>query len=681
MIWLEKHHNGQSMLDDYLSRMDSHYHAFAMTISGIDEVQRFMQTAGLGKTNEDEFSAAIGAVFNRLVEAEWLGFNDNGVRYVGSGGNGMQERKHGHPWVGEVPRDRRFDLKPDFFTAKVREVAGDWAPVSLSTMMHGLDPMEEQQQQVRRSERIAVRTGISGVSSFPAVLTNTSNRFTWDDPRTLWEIKSSADAINATHVLSNLILKATETLRFQWHRHFVLVFLICGTTLRMVHCERSCILMGEPVDFSDDAGVLVKCLIAGFVMSGSVDVGLLIDDRTIEMVDVDGRPRVVVEVDGQEFILGEQIIGPQQDHLAGRATTVHLARRKTGDTDWKYCFKCAWPYAARPHEGVILQDLQDIAGVVRMLAWDAPSVLGMWSLTPERITRDFQLQEATTSGQATPLEKLSLSASSVSQGKMPMRVEDKGACDEDDVSGFHPRQFRRTVTMYIKDSFVTAPLTTLELLEAWRELYLVTNSVASKGWVHRDLSWTNVRLHRLPSSSSWSPTLIDFDLASRIVGPTSGTPDKTGTATFMSIEILTSSRDYQYPLRHQELHEDEVVFWIGFFAIISRAPSGVAKLKELQDPTLTLKQLGYLKAALFMGAASRMNRWFEEMEAREGTVLKALCTRITNILFPNLEVFPDAEEVDEAGARKHLVVHERVVGGIIGELDKSIEELRILLHL
>ncbi|KAH0551525.1 hypothetical protein GP486_007258 [Trichoglossum hirsutum] len=223
VVWLEQlHHDGQPMLDEFLGRMDARYHDFAETISQIAEVRTFVRTAGLGVVNEDEFSAMIGAVFRRLVVAEELEFEGgDGVRYMRSGSNGMHAQMHGHPWVedGGVPRDRRFALKPDFFTARVRGVAGEWAPW-------------------RDKEMEKERTASSSLPTLPPpVLTNTSNRFAWDDPHVLWEVKSSADTLNATPVLSNLILKATETLRFQWQRHFVLVFLVCGTSLRMLRCE------------------------------------------------------------------------------------------------------------------------------------------------------------------------------------------------------------------------------------------------------------------------------------------------------------------------------------------------------------------------------------------------------------------------------------------------------------
>ncbi|KAI9861196.1 MAG: hypothetical protein M1813_005369 [Trichoglossum hirsutum] len=719
MIWYEQGYDGPLMLEEYLNRMDVCYHTLAKKISSIDEVTTFKSTAGWGKVNKREFSAIVGAVFSRLVEgAKELKFNDGGVRYVQSRSNGMQERKHGHPWTVDDLIDRRHNLKPDFFTTRVCKVDNDndndndndsdndseWAPVSLSTVMHGIVPMKQppvrqservaaqaesggarspppvrrservaaqaerggaSSPPVRQSERIAAQEERGGASSPPAVITNPSNRFTWDDLITFWEVKSSPDTFNHTTVLSNLILKATETLRFQWQRCFLLVFLVCGTSLRMVRCERSYILVGAPVDFSGDAEVLVKCLIAGFVMDRGEDIGLLMDDRTVEPQDVDGKPRVVVGVNGQNFILGEQIVGPQKDHLAGRATTVHLAR-KPGDTDWKYCFKCAWPYTVRPHEGVVLNELQGITGVVKMLAWDAPSVPGMWSMTPQRIEQGFLPQQHAASSQPTS----SRPTSSRPALSRPVSKEDTVAGNKD-VFEFHPRQLRITVTEYIQHSLDTHlnRLGVHELLQVWRNLYLVTDSIARKGYVHRDLSWTNVRLQY--SSDTWSPTLIDFDLASPIDGTTSGAPDKTGTAVFMPVGILKGSEGDA--VRHQELHEDEVVFWIGFLAILSRTKLGQTLVDELMQPRLSLNQLGWMKLGMVSdyGVRVEWRKWF----GTEGSDSREVCNRIKNILFE--KDFPPPSEVDEAGTRLHLVMHKQVTGDIVkalGDLITKLEE-------
>ncbi|KAI9762501.1 MAG: hypothetical protein M1840_001225 [Geoglossum simile] len=666
MVWHESQHLGPSLLDKFLGLLDPRFDDLAKTVSHTDVLQRFLKTAELGKPNEDEFSAAISTVFGRLAKAmEPRLDGGEGVRYVQSGNNGMHARMEAHPWLRNDSRelsDRRLALKPDFFTAKVRMVEGECMPVSLSTKTNG----ERQQQHVRRSSRIAAQA--SAPSTPLAVINNDLDLFAWDDVQVLWEIKSNSDALNTVPVLSNAILKAAEVLRFQWHRHFVLTFLVCGTSLRVLRCERGCVLVGAPVDFGGNAAVLVKCLIAGLV-TGSAGIGLLVDEQIVELANVDGKPRLVVNVGDQEFILGEQIVGPPKDRLVGRATTVHLARR-AGDTSWKYCFKCAWSYAARPHEGIVLQQLQDIPGVVRLFAWDTPSMPDTLSLTPEQIVQDFRLQRVATSGRATPMVETKSLSAPASRRKYPAGAED-GAI-EGITPEFHKREYRRSVTKYIKDSFMKPGLTALELLQAWQSLYLVTNSIASRGWVHRDLSWTNVRLQWSPDSS-WSTTLIDFDLASRISGTSSGTPDKTGTPTFMPVDILTSTDSF--PVRHQELHEDEAAFWIGFLAIISRVPSGLAAVEKLRNPALSMEMLGGLKSTMLLryATSTRWRTWFGEMEGREGTILKTLCERIVGELFQ--EEYPQPGVVDTVGVRVHLTMHERVVKRIMEELDSAIGDL------
>src|SRR2546430_8120672 len=90
---------------------------------------------------------------------------------------------------------------------------------------------------VSHSPSASVSAGISEESN-SSCLTN-SGIFTWDDVQLLWEIKSSSDEINNSKVLFNLILKATEVLRAQWHRRFVLAFLVCGKFMKMLRFDRS----------------------------------------------------------------------------------------------------------------------------------------------------------------------------------------------------------------------------------------------------------------------------------------------------------------------------------------------------------------------------------------------------------------------------------------------------------
>ncbi|KAI9763218.1 MAG: hypothetical protein M1840_000836 [Geoglossum simile] len=194
----------------------------------------------------------------------------------------------------------------------------------------------------------------------------------------------------------------------------------------------------------------------------------------------------------------------------------------------------------------------------------------------------------------------------------------------------------------------------MELLQVWESLYRVISSVAEEP----------------EPGTCWGAVLIDFDLASRIEGTSSGSPDKTGTPTFMPVGILTSSR----PVRHQELYEDEAAFWIGFLAIISRVESGRRCMKELQDPALSMSQVGIFKRGMLHQPSTEWNDWFGEMGEKEGSVLRRLCEKLATILFFQ-QVFPGSEEVGRDGKRLHLSLHLSVVDEILRDLGVAVREL------
>ncbi len=81
----------------------------------------------------------------------------------------------------------------------------------------------------------------------------------------------------------------------------------------------------------------------------------------------------VATVEGSQFVLGEQLVGPEGDCLFGRATTVHKARLITpmesktptagealqgvthgpmSEESHKYCFKSSLRDQRRTHEGL-----------------------------------------------------------------------------------------------------------------------------------------------------------------------------------------------------------------------------------------------------------------------------------------------------------------------------------------
>ncbi|KAH0548210.1 hypothetical protein GP486_008073, partial [Trichoglossum hirsutum] len=583
--------------------------------------------------------------------------------------------------------DGRYGLKLDFFTSCVQQdpPTGCFHPVSLSTILqpHRTSTSSaDMEANLRRSSRIAqLRIDSHGHPQSDTTETDTvlanDKSFAWEDVRNFWELKSSRQ-INSRGVWANMILKAAQILRFQWHRRFVLGFLVCGTQMRLFRFDRSCVLVSLPVNLGDDEGpsVLTKCILAELVAPTEA-VGIPDWCAQPRIAEVDGRPRLVVSVDGKEFVLGDRISGPQRDNLTGRATSVHLARGRD-DRAWRYCYKSSWPYASRLHEGGVLKELKGTPGVVRVLAWDATPM-------DVALTVDWILMHCRPLGVSGRRQygfstSVSNSTSSASQSHDSLSLLERTG--DDGGGGYpqlHARQHRQTVTDYIPLSFASTQLAPLDLLQAWRSLYVVIDTIATKGWVHRDLSLSNVRLSRNDNDRSWSVTLIDFDLAARIEGSNSGSPDKTGTLAFMPLEVLES--DPQFPVRHQELHEDEAAFWVGFLRFISRSAAGRDRYHRLLDPKLDMSMIAGAKRSI-VAQLKRWPLWFSDVvyEAKQCDLLREACAEIYSLQFEReydrekgKHAYPDVDVVDGEGRRVHEVQHRRVLRAVVEALERWIE--------
>jgi hypothetical protein len=343
-----------------------------------------------------------------------------------------------------------------------------------------------------------------------------------------------------------------------------------------------------------------------------------------------------------------------------------------GSDAWDACHKVAWPYDTRPHEGYVLKELQCVEGVVELFAFDEPEIEGM--LGREEIHRDFEV--------SIEPRPIALTTGSEHQQRSPAEFEESLNPDtaSNESHDFHRRVFRRTVTAYIPETF-SPDLSSLTLLRAWHSLYRVVSAIAKKGWVHRDLSWNNVRIthHKNddnPNCDSVSVVLIDFDLASRILGPSSGSPDRTGTVAFMPIQILLTPTG----IRHHELHEDEAAFWIGFLALISRSRDGSERVNRLSSLQRTLDDVGSSKMMMlsFTGEKMWWDKWFGTDE--NGKKLKKICVKVVKTQFNGVEgvdmVYPSSEEKDEEGRSKPEVMHRKVVPEVLRVLEDGINLLQ-----
>lgn len=130
----------------------------------------------------------------------------------------------------------------------------------------------------------------------------------------------------------------------------------------------------------------------------------------------------------------------------------------------------------------------------------------------------------------------------------------------------HKRGFRLTVTECIQEGIRDANIDLIEILDAWKKIYKAVANIAEAGYLHRDLSFGNVRVRRI-SGNEIIVKLIDFDLVDEIESLDSAktAPDRTGTILFIPIDILKKTK----PPRRQEQHEDETAFWVGYWLCLS----------------------------------------------------------------------------------------------------------------
>jgi hypothetical protein len=393
--------NGLSpMIDAYIAQVGP-YSTLAETLRELPETAAILQSLGRGKIDKKKLTTFIGHVTQRTISQ--IGITD--IRYIRSGHHIMSSRDD------ECEQEAAEDgLKPDYFTSRILKDShtGAHLPLSLSTILQppgnlatattamSITNSPGPQQTFRQSSRESAQqsTAQSKKSSTitqdcdSLVLANDGS-FRWEDVRVLLELKSGNDdeaTLDQHKEWGGLILKAMEVLRFQWYRKFVIGFLVCGTKMRMFRIDRSYVLVSLPVDIQGDGGLtLVNCILTGFLLRDTA-VGLANDDQ-LGVLDVDGRPRAMVAVDGKKFVLGDQITWPARDRLISRATTIHMART-VHDSTWCYCYKSSWPSATRAQEGFVLHELRDVAGVVPVAAWDVLPTEG--TLTPDQIRDRYQ---------------------------------------------------------------------------------------------------------------------------------------------------------------------------------------------------------------------------------------------------------------------------------------------------
>lgn len=197
---------------------------------------------------------------------------------------------------------------------------------------------------------------------------NSTRDFAMENIGTILELKSRTSVINETRWLENLSIKATEVLRCQFHRRFILGFLVASSKIRVVLISREGVFVGAPANFLDNT-LLVHCVVATLVAS-NFDLGLPPEDLFTHLSDNQDTCITLKSAHTDktlQFDILERTLRPSRDILLSRGTTILKVKDRNSSN--VYALKTSSPYSIKPHEGSIIMKLQNIPDVAYIHAY------------------------------------------------------------------------------------------------------------------------------------------------------------------------------------------------------------------------------------------------------------------------------------------------------------------------
>ena len=592
---------------DYVASLASLPEQTISTIMKSEEYSLFLKSINQGRVNEHQFHVLVTFITRQVQKETQLS-----VIYVAAGQYPL--------FTGRNQADKEnqpTSLKIDFFTAKIK-----WSEETKAVHSDCFDGASRLLS--KRLHEVLTNTSEADLAN------NAQKDFAMEDIRTLLELKSKTAAINESKWLENLTLKATELLRYQFHRRFILGFLVAGNKIRVILFSREGIFMGAPACFMETT-LLVRC-IAATVSASDIELGLPPEGFFTYSSDQKFSIALKSVHSGQKLFFDnlQQTQRPSPDILIGRGTSVHKVKERNSGKI--FALKMSSPYSIRAHEGSILTKLQNLSDVAHVEAF------AEWP-------RD---------GLQTILHTVAW----------------------DRPSDLHHRSFRLTVTEWIEDRIATTKIDLIETLDAWRKVYKAVANLAKAGYLHRDLSFNNVRLKRT-SNDEIVVKLIDFDLVDQIGNLDSAVtaPDRTGTFLFMPIEILETTN----PPPRQEQHEDETAFWVGLLSLFKHYFRGhhVARLWSEESWALSQIKAIFIKDLYFFGNSRLFNEPVPEFRDYVPFLIK-LCISLIKEQFK--DVLPNFEyprlEIRSEGQRQQAINHQRINQRICQILENAVTVLR-----
>ena len=606
-VWRES--NNCSAMIDHVAGLASVPKNTISTIMKSNEYIHFLDSVDQKQANERQFHMLAARITRELPKKP-----HPSVIYVAAGQWPL------FSW--HQVDDKKQSPKIDFFTTRIkRDVETN---VVHSECFDGVSrPVSQKLRQLLAN------------TSGDYLVDNSTRDFAMENIGTIIELKSKTSMINDTRLLENLNLKATEILRCQFHRRFILGFLVAGSKMRVVLFSREGVFVGAPANFMDNT-LLVRC-IAATLFASNIELGLPPEGLFTYLSDNQDSCITLKSAHTCKtlhFEILERTLRPSRDILLGRGTTI--LKVKDQNSSNVYALKTSSPYSIRPHEGSILRKLHNISDVAYIAAYTEWPRDGLPNI--------FHTVDWNQPGE------------------------------------FHERSFRITVTEWIPDGFATTNITFIETLDAWGKVYKAVANLAKAGYLHRDLSFENVRLQRT-SSNEIVVKLVDFDLVDQIENLDSATaaPDRTGTVLFMPIEILYSTP----PPPRQEQHEDETAFWLGLLALFKHYFKGPLMQSILSDRTWSIDTptFSQIKSFIIKDLCWTGNcAYFSEPvpEFRDYVLfLREVCTKLVKEQF---EGFPEFQypslEIRRDGQREQAINHQRINPSVCRILEDAVKVLR-----
>lgn len=438
----------------------------------------------------------------------------------------------------------------------------------------------------------------------------------WESVDSLWELKQNRGSFKEAKVYVDCALKAAEALRYQWSRRYICCFLHCGSTMQLLHFDRSGLIASEKLDIRSATDKFVRCLLGAFCHEPSKLGYPVGPDSPCHGMDLnDGQLRQVVTVKGRSLYLGHQEAGPPADHLVSRATVAFRAKLVSPNlgekTSWDWCYKSSWPQRARRHEGEYLKCVQGLPDVVELLVHGVVQIKGRDDTTMQG-RNDRSLGE--------PMELLD---------HLYNRLEDHRGCSSTQRSGLGPDPFRHSsseskaalqlneprrpqgsvarrcedrehrelvvawVDLPFHKAVRAADLPTA--LATWKQTFSAIGDVVSRGILHRDLSFQNIRF-----DEHHQVKVCDFDMAISVNEQASGVAERTGTIAFMAASVLNHQ-----PSRHRPFYDCESVFWLCALSLLADIGSEMTQesVDLIKDPSNNIVGVRQAKFALVLPLA------------------------------------------------------------------------------